>query len=65
MEIDVLVCHPDGTQTLEKKTVPDDYFRTTPEPEPMTTEELIMDKQTELEYRQDLVALGLAEGGIL
>ena len=34
-----------------------------PPPAPMTTEEAILDKLTELEYRQDLMALGLSEGG--
>ena len=29
----------------------------------MTTQEAILDKLTELEYRQDLITLGLAEGG--
>jgi hypothetical protein len=33
-----------------------------PPPEPMTTQEAILDKLTELEYRQDLMELGL-EGG--
>ena len=33
-------------------------------PPAMTLEEAILDKLTELEYRQDLIALGLAEGGI-
>lgn len=38
-----------------------------PESEPapeMTLEEAILDKLTELEYRQDLMELGLTEGGI-
>ena len=26
MEIEVLVCKPDGTQVLEKREVPEDYF---------------------------------------
>ena len=30
----------------------------------MTTQEAILDKLTELEYRQDLMALGLTEGGV-
>jgi len=34
-----------------------------PPPEPMTTEDAILDKLTELEYRQDLISLGLTEGG--
>ena len=36
-------------------------------PEPvaqMTTQEAILDKLTEIEYRQDLMELGLTEGGI-
>lgn len=33
-----------------------------PPSEPMTTEEAILDKLTELEYRQDLAALGLTGG---
>ena len=32
MVIDVLVCHTDGTQTLEQREVPDDYFAA-PEPQ--------------------------------
>lgn len=36
-----------------------------PEPVPqMTTQEAILDKLTEIEYRQDLMALGLTEGGV-
>lgn len=35
-----------------------------PPPEPMTTQEAILDKLTEIEYRQDLMELGLTEGGI-
>ena len=36
-----------------------------PEPVPqMTTQEAILDKLTEIEYRQDLMELGLTEGGI-
>lgn len=31
---------------------------------PMTTQEAMMDKLTELEYRQDLMELGLTEGGV-
>lgn len=31
--IDVLVCYPDGTQKLEQREVPDDYFAAA-EPEP-------------------------------
>lgn len=34
-----------------------------PPPAPMTTQEAILDKLTELEYRQDLMELGLTEGG--
>jgi hypothetical protein len=34
-----------------------------PPPAPMTIEETILDKLTELEYRQDLRDLGLTEGG--
>lgn len=30
----------------------------------MTTQEAILDKLTEIEYRQDLMELGLTEGGI-
>ena len=26
MTIDVLVCYPDGTQVLEQREVPEDYF---------------------------------------
>ena len=32
--IDVLVIEPDGSQRIEKREVPDDYFTTT-EPEPL------------------------------
>lgn len=35
-----------------------------PPPAPMTLEESILDKLTELEYRQDLMELGLTEGGV-
>lgn len=35
----------------------------TPVPQ-MTTQEAILDKLTEIEYRQDLMELGLTEGGI-
>lgn len=26
MIIDILVCRPDGTQTIERREVPDDYY---------------------------------------
>lgn len=50
----------DGTIESIEVVVEDNYFDTLPEP--MTTEEAILDKLTELEYRQDLSSLGL-EGG--
>lgn len=31
MTIDVLVCHSDGTQALEKREVPEDWFGPVPE----------------------------------
>ena len=33
MEIQVLVCHADGTQTLETRQVPEDYFAVSVPPE--------------------------------
>lgn len=33
MVIDVLVCRADGTQVLERREVPEDYYRPMPEPE--------------------------------
>ena len=38
MTIDVLVCRPDGSQTMEKKEVPDDWF-SVPETEKKTAAE--------------------------
>ena len=40
MTIDVLVCYPDGTQVLEQREVPDDYFAAAePAEEPAQSEE--------------------------
>lgn len=42
MIIEILVCKPDGTQVLEQREVPDDWFSTgeeTQEPEGNKTEE--------------------------
>lgn len=39
MIIEVLVCHPDGTQAMEKREYPDDWYDVEPEPEPEETEE--------------------------
>ena len=33
MEIPVLICHTDGSQTLETRQVPEDYFDKTVQPE--------------------------------
>lgn len=58
MIIDVLVCHSDGTQTIEKQEVADNWFDPIP-PAPMTTEELALDLLTELNYRTTLLELGM------
>jgi|GEM_PF-2379919 len=42
MIIDVLVCKPDGTQTIEPQEFPDDFF-TQPTPEPTEIEKLRAD----------------------
>jgi hypothetical protein len=38
--ISVLVIHADGTQESVERQVPDDYFDPTPDPAPLTADEI-------------------------
>ena len=40
MTLSVLVCRADGTQSLEDRQVPDDYFDPAPAPAPLTKDEI-------------------------
>lgn len=61
MIIQDTIIKADGTVEVREIEVADNYFDP-PSPPVMTLEESILDKLTELEYRQDIIALGL-EGG--
>lgn len=56
------ICDNNGVLIEEREIL--DIPQPAPEPAPtMSLEEIILDKLTEIEYRQDLMELGLTEGG--